>query len=193
MILSSARYAIIVGDMTSQLDAQFGRCVEPARLNAAEATRLPSTLFLLSNETASYLSRLIEMSRDRSRFSHFPFDDFAILWVVNEKGEILVALEEAVVDGSSKIFPLPKNLASAYSELGRIPVYSKLGHPALVGCQAARIAGEIICDLYEDPSVWYLNNRSGRYGVNVGRTPQQLANVAAEFAQFGIQFQPDFF
>jgi hypothetical protein len=135
------------------------------------------------------------MALDRSRFSCFPFEDFAILWVVNDEGEVLIALEEGILaeqDGGPISFPLPKNLASAYSKLGQAPVYSKLGHPALVGCQPARIAGEIICDLDENPSLWYINNRSGRYGVNVGRTPQQLANVAAVFAQFGIQLQPDF-
>jgi hypothetical protein len=109
---------------------------------------------------------------DKSRFSCFPFEDFAILWVVNDKGEILIALEEGILaeqDGGSISFPLPKNLASAYSKLGQAPIYSKLGHPALVGCQPARIAGEIICDLDENRSLWYINNRSGRYGVNVGR------------------------
>jgi len=179
--------------MTDFLDARFGLCVEPIRLNGAEETHLPSTLFHLSGETALCLTRLIEMSRVQSKFSHFPFDDFAILWVVNEKGEILIALEEAVVDGSTKNFPLPKNLASAYTELGRPPGYSKLGHPALVGGAAARIAGEIICDLGQNPGVWYINNRSGRYGINVGRTPKQLANAAAEFAQLGVHLQTDFF
>jgi hypothetical protein len=124
------------------------------------------------------------MSLDKSNFSCFPFNHFAILWVVNQSGEVLIAIEEGIVakDGNSIVFPLPKAVALAYS---------KLGHPTLVGCQPARIGGEIFCDLGED--MWYINNKSGRYGVNLGRTPQQLENVAAMFAQFGIRLRTVFY
>jgi hypothetical protein len=76
---------------------------------------------------------------DKSRFSCFPFEDFAILWVVNDKGEILIALEEGILaeqDGGSISFPLPKNLASAYSKLGRAPILFEAGTSRISGLPA---------------------------------------------------------
>jgi hypothetical protein len=131
------------------------------------------------------LQNFMTMSLNKHRFSCFPFRHFAILWVVNESGEILIAIEEGIFAGQN--FPLPKTLVST-----RAMAYSKLGHPALVDCKPARIAGEIMCDLEDGAGEWYINNRSGRYGVNVGRTLEQLVNVADEFARFGIKLQPDF-
>jgi hypothetical protein len=176
--------------MTANLDAQFGHCVTPVRINIAEGNHYPSTLFSLNGQTAPRLRRFIDMSSERDRFANFAFQDFAILWVVNASGEILIAIEEGVVlYGTEVTFPLPIVLGPS---LAQIPSYSKLGHPALVACQGARIAGEILCDFDQNSSQWYINNRSGRYGLNLGRTPQQLANVATEFAQFGIVLQQDF-
>jgi hypothetical protein len=83
---------------------------------------------------------------DKSRFSCFPFEDFAILWVVNDKGEILIALEEGILaeqDGGSISFPLPKNLASAYSKLGQC---SLLGH-VFISAVEGRPLREIIGDI----------------------------------------------
>jgi hypothetical protein len=171
--------------MTAQLDAQFGQCV-PAVVYPAEQNYQPSTLFLLSASTAPRIRQFVTMSSDRHRFSCFPFAEFAILWAVNAEGEILIAIEEGVLTERNSLFPLPKTLAAKR-------VYSKLGHPTLVNRQPARIAGEIICDLGVNHAEWYINNRSGRYGVNVGRTAQQLHNVAVEFAKFGIELQPDFY
>lgn len=122
-------------------------------------------------------------------FACFPFVDFTILWLVNATGEILVAIEEGVRDegrfsGDTSLFPLPNVIKSDYV---------KLGHPSLVGCEAARIGGELVCDLEVNPPQWYLTNRSGRYGLNLGRTEEQLANVADELGKLGIRVGVMFF
>jgi hypothetical protein len=171
--------------MTAQLDAQFGQCVAPALVYPAEQNYQPSTLFWLNVLTAPRIKQFMTMSLDTHSFSCFPFGEFAILWAVNANGEIAIAVEEGVLSGPNSLFPLPKTLA-------RTRAYSKLGHPTLVNRQPARIAGEIICDLGVTPREWYINNNSGRYGLNLGRTVQQLQNVAAEFAMLGIQLKTDF-
>jgi hypothetical protein len=94
----------------ANLDAQFGNCVTPVRINIAEGNHYPSTLFSLNGQTAPRLRRFIDMSSERDRFANFAFQDFAILWVVNASGEILIAIEEAVVSqvyGTEVVFPLP--------------------------------------------------------------------------------------
>jgi hypothetical protein len=67
--------------MTANLDAQFGHCVTPVRINIAEGNHYPSTLFSLNGQTAPRLRRFIDMSSERDRFANFAFQDFAILWV----------------------------------------------------------------------------------------------------------------
>jgi hypothetical protein len=177
--------------MSAQLDAQFGRCEAPVRFNDDEEQWRPRTMFVLDRSTAHRIGNLIEISRrDSSQFPSLVFSDFTILYLVADRGDILIAIEEGVPrtqafsrSESPALFPLPNAIKSAYI---------KLGHPALVGCQPARIGGEIICDLDETPPQWYISNRSGRYGLNLGRTPQQLANVAEEFAKYGIRLNLDF-
>ena len=175
--------------MASSLDAQFGACLAPGRCSQEEADLQPLTMFILRQDTASRITDLITISqKDPQRFPCFPFDDFTILYVVDSKGQIIVAIEEAALprhSQRSKLFPLPKVLHEEYRTQNP-PLYSKLGHPALVGAQPARIGGEIRCDFGRKPPGWYITNGSGRYGVNLGRTPQQLINVAAEFAKYGI-------
>lgn len=177
--------------MSDDLDAKFGRCEAPVRFNNDEATLAPRSLFTLDHYSARHIVDLVRVSqRQIHNFSCFPFNDFTMLWLVSGGGEILIAIEEGVYRGGNLVeavgptlFPLPNAIKSEYV---------KLGHPALVGCQPARIGGEIICDLEEDPPQWYITNRSGRYGLNLGRTPQQLANVAGEFLIHGIQLKVDF-
>jgi hypothetical protein len=163
----------------SGLDAKFGPCVEPVYFNDAERSIVQLTIFELDAPSARRIARFIEMSKDKGRFSIYPFVDFSLLWLVTEYGEIRIAVEEGVLPESTsgeKRFPLPNAIKRNYV---------KLGHPALVQGAHARIGGEIGCDLETDPAQWYITNRSGRYGVNLGRTEAQLANVAAEFAKLG--------
>jgi hypothetical protein len=85
-------------------------------------------------------------------------------------------------------FPLPTALKRA------LPTdYVRLGHPALVGGKAARIGGEIFCKLDKTQPRWYISNGSGRYGVALKRTEEQLANVAEEFAKLGIDLKVEFY
>jgi hypothetical protein len=174
--------------MTSKLDERFGRCEKPGRPFSREEQNLkPQTLFSLSADSASHIDQLIRASQrgNRNKFSCSAVSDFTIIWLVTESGNILVSFEEGVLNTGNSVthFPLPTALKKAATN---DPDYIRLGHPALVSAQAARIGGEIFCQLNEDPPQWYISNRSGRYGIGLNRTEQQLQNVAEEFDKVGI-------
>lgn len=115
------------------------------------------------------------------------FREMPILWLVDEAGAIVFALEEVVsVDTGSVQYP-------RFRKLRVNDPYGKLGHPALVGSPfRARIGGELFYDPGPGFACWVLTNRSGRYGINLGRTPRQLENVATVFQAHGIQARPYF-
>jgi hypothetical protein len=58
------------------------------------------------------------------------------IWAVDMAGQILFAMEELVLNGEPKGIPKHQPMELTINA-------DKLGHPALVGCAAARIGGEI--------------------------------------------------
>jgi hypothetical protein len=89
--------------MNDYLDNRFGACVPPTPIYQAEGTYQPLTLFTLNEVSASRLAAFVEMSADNSNFSRFPFDHFAILWVVDRTGDVLIAIEVGVVQRNGNV------------------------------------------------------------------------------------------
>ena len=126
-----------------------------------------------------------------------------ILWIVDLDGSIRFAIEE-YVDGDDPTniteewyqdIPYHKNTgAERYRSL--LPKSSKLGHPSLVGGNAARIAGEIY--FFSSPTKenleWRINASSGRYGVwhkSAQRKVEHLRNVQYKFLSHRIGLRID--
>ncbi len=63
---------------------------------------------------------------------------------------------------------------------------AKLGHPTLVGCDSARIGGEL--RWVESESAWKINDASGRYTYSqADRTSDMLRNVQKSFDTNGTK------
>ena len=61
----------------------------------------------------------------------------------------------------------------------------KLGHPTLVGGDAARIGGEV--RWVESEKAWKINDASGRYSSQADRSPDMLRNVQKSFSNSGTK------
>lgn len=122
-----------------------------------------------------------------------------ILYLVDEIGLVRFAIEEAVEED-----PSGKSVGRDYRRLD-IPFFSKLlrtdkklGHPVLVGCGGARIAGQIMFQPADDPGktpYWTIDAWSGRYGRMVvagRREPRHVEHVIAEFQRYDIELQNAF-
>ena len=111
------------------------------------------------------------------RVDQFLVLDVIILWLVDQNGDIIFAIEEAVADGLPLDVPRHRR---AEHKVGK----AKLGHPALIAGRKARVAGEI----YYDPrdNVWKINMNSGRYSAAYDRSLKHLSNVRMRFADFAI-------
>jgi len=120
-----------------------------------------------------------------ARISSFLTNDIAILWVVNDAGDVLFAVEELVQDGRPAKVPRHKTIEFFRGA-------PKMGHPALVRCANARIGGEIYFNADGIPPGWVITNESGRYGMHPSRTPTHLHNVRLLFASMGIEMKEFF-
>ena len=68
----------------------------------------------------------------------------------------------------------------------------KLGHPSLIKCANARIAGEINFDMNAATPGWVISNKSGRYGLRKSTTQAHLDNIVSVFSKYGITLTPYF-
>lgn len=141
----------------------------------------PRSLTRLDDRTAPPLKRAMEDIAAGWRIGEVLVKDVSFIWLVDISGQIWIAVEELVVGGQSLGVPKLRHTKA-----------DKLGHPALVNCGNARIAGEIICDFDPDPPEWLINNLSARYGTHRSRTDLHLQNVAKVFARFGITLTSKF-
>jgi hypothetical protein len=115
-------------------------------------------------------------------------NDVIFIWVVDRTGEIFVATEELVLDYLPTWLVKHQTMRLTRGE-------NKLGHPALISCEAGRIGGEIKflrASQTRKNDLWVINNGSGRYGLHPNRTEKHLSNVAARFLSFGMKFLIDF-
>lgn len=169
-----------------ELDKKYGIVVLPTRRTASEVSFRPKSVFEFDDEGSCRLKNLIDLVEDEYYFSYCLYSDFTILWLIDRGGKLIISLEETLIDGqSSGSYPLPRFVDRQNPIRER-----KLGHPALVGGEGARIGGELKYDPMRKD--WYLSNASGRYGVNLGRTEEQLEEVAKLFRNRGFRIETDF-
>jgi hypothetical protein len=175
------------------LDAKFGVLLSPQRAGAApsnvyqwERDFAPASLALLDTDPAASLKKLMLDISNGWKLGKVIVHDLLIIWLVDAVGGIWFALEELVCDGIGTERP-------RHQTLGITSTQAKLGHPALINCSAARIAGEIYFDYGASDPSWIINNKSGRYGRDTSRTKAHLESVVLVFDGYGIKLSPDFF
>ncbi|MCB4770841.1 hypothetical protein LGR54_19700 [Ancylobacter sp. Lp-2] len=196
------------------LDELYGEVVIPARVGEAERALRPKSLsWLLDGWSARALAAHMDTVRASSMgtvLGRF----LPVLWVVEATGGVRFAFEEIVAapdeeeagrglpqappgqagqvdwQNAEHIGPKPATLP--------LPIgHEKLGHPSLFHDhdKVGRIGGELIWD--ERYGLWFLTNRSGRYGGFRARpdlrTPQHLENAARLFRRHGVNVTAYFY
>lgn len=142
----------------------------------------PKSLIKLSPTTAGVVRALLEFTQVGSVAAHIVMGAVIYLWLVDIHGALWFALEENMhVMNSDNRFPALRDLQIRMG--GRL----KLGHPSLIvgAMKSARFGGELQYDPSDGPD-WVVTNRSGRYGLNKGKTDTHLYNVAQAFRELGI-------
>ena len=173
-----------LGNPNCPFDDFFGEVLEPKKVSEVERSHLPSSLFELTDESASILSRYMDVANDGFSISRVLHELLPILWILDERGRILLSVEEVFDQITNfKRFPLARGI--------EVPEgFYKLGHPSLIKVKRkrARIAGELIYDPDEEFGIkgWVLTNSSGRFGYGAARKEEHLLNVASAFDAFGI-------
>lgn len=130
----------------------------------------------------AYLERVSEL-----RLANVFPEVYAVLWIVDEDGDLWFAVEEVVDAQGNLIGVFPKETQAQPLS------YFKLGHPTLVGAESklARIGGEVVFDP-DDPKgsghKFCVTNDSGRYGARPGQREEHLAAVTGKFADNGLYF-----
>jgi hypothetical protein len=168
------------------LDRNFGDAINPNRVEPLEGSMKPLSYNILSKDTAKILRDLMMSATCDLKISEYTHRCLPILWLIDESGNIIIALEEVYIS-SDRDFLHPRFKGQDLSDM-----QARLGHPALVGGKAARIGGELIFDPGATPPTWVLTNESGRYGLRSGRTRQHLENAAAAFRALGIELDAFF-
>jgi hypothetical protein len=158
---------------------------------AWEATIPPQSLTCLrsirqvDDERADVLAAMFAAQSGCLISSYF-FMASTIIWIIDEDGFLNIAVEEAAHPHADRpTIPILLDNRSGSND------WRKLGHVSLLKPpHLGRIAGEII--LRRDQSLWELNNSSGRFGLNCGRTREQLVAVAKVFTSYGLRVDIDF-
>ncbi len=170
----------------ADLDKEFGECrMSSLPISAREAITNPISLQELSDQTGPELKNLMDSVKTGAlMLLKVLFKQFPILWIMNEDGKILFALEEVVdIKTGQLLYPLARKFNM---DLLRDKI-EKLGHPSLIPHgqeKKARIAGEMYFD--EGQRDWIISNRSGRYGLHADVTSEHLNNIAARFKKYNI-------
>lgn len=170
------------------LDVDFGPC-QAARgnISPAEMQHSPESLQVLDQSSGAQLRAYMGTVAGLS-IPQIIHNYCVVLWLVDEEGTILFALEELIhaIDGTL-VAVRPRG------DWGNIPNTVKLGHPSLLQDpqKRARIGGEIRFD--RERNLWEINNYSGRYGTRAHQTLSHLQNVAQKFNEIaGIVLEPEF-
>lgn len=168
------------------LDELFGELVEPNWISEKEKTVTPLSLQELSEISAVPLQQFMQATASLLGVTAYVYCELPILWVVNDEGKILIAVEE-IVEAQTVNFKRPR-LRDTAVDAG----FERLGHPALVQAKSARIGGEILFDVRAASPHWIITNGSGRYGLLRNRKSEQLEAVVQKFSEFGISLKPYF-
>jgi hypothetical protein len=177
----------------SELDTIFGEPRPPnqpapraSEWNADQLrTYVPMSLVTLDEENGKNVAKLFLAAK------HGPNDQvlkgLAVIWLIDEAGNIRLALEEISeadsfwYEAENKGTPAP----TWFPEAEELPPVRKLGHPTLIDHGSARIGGEIEPNFASDRAEVdfdaFVNNKSRRYGNE--RSLKQYAEVARLFHQ----------
>lgn len=168
------------------LDEHFGPLIPPrGTVERWEREFKPVSLSCLNAKSAKFLKEAMDEILAGWLVGKVLTDDVLIIWLVDRDGEVRFAVEELVHDGRGTGRPKHQTLPLTTTS-------PKLGHPALIDAERARIGGEIYLDWRVDPARWIINNKSGRYGRHSSRKREHLANVARKFKAHGIELDLEF-
>lgn len=167
------------------LDTDFGPLLPPQKRDPSLPawkpweTTAPASKTVLDATSAPQLAQFTMAVMENWALGQACVRDLLILWVIDEEGRFTYAWEELVVEGKPQQVPRHNRLELTHR-------CDKLGHPSLVGCGEARIAGELYLDETGSSVAWVLNNKSGRYGLHPTRTPHHLRRVADMLRDAGV-------
>ncbi|WP_417818795.1 hypothetical protein [Tritonibacter scottomollicae] len=173
----------------SDLTDLYGELVEPNPIlgfSTFEAQKTQVSLTVLDVVSAPNMQQLMNVVSSDFRPATFNFWTTPLLWLVDAKGRILFALEEMFFDKDDEY------IGAKHRKLSVPDGGYRLGHPAFVGAQKARISGEIFFDRSAGSARWMITNGSGRYGIGRGRTERQLENVARRFKALNLSLETKF-
>ncbi len=177
---------ILRTSMDTDMDTRYGCALPPAfPVSHAEVRYVPKSCEKLDQASGIRLKALMDEVTQGVKFSKITFWSIAVLWIMDECGDIHFAVEEVVDSRGNLAFPLPFQVDIPFGK-------SKLGHPALVRGANARIAGEIYFDMNASPATWTISNKSGRYGLRKTTVLSHLENVAKIFNGYGIPMDVEF-
>ena len=179
-----------------EIDLIYGVARPPAGsgVRSWETSRHPSSMLTYAASSAlsksGDLMSFMRTAQEGCLVTGYLLDSVKLLWIIDENADLRLAVEEAChpAKGDEPTIPiLIRNPAGSRD-------WQKLGHPSLLTPpHLGRIGGELI--LRSSAGVtgyWELNNSSGRYGLNCGRTPSQLDACAALFREAGLRIDTDF-
>lgn len=172
------------------LDALYGTALPAGGrggVQPIERRAVPASLCQLTVAGADILRHYMQMVERENQLGRVMMHRAYMLWLIDAEGRLWFALEE-VVDEQSLDLRFVMNLA-----VDQLPAAAaKLGHPALIGGGPARIGGEIVFARRDGRPIWFLSNKSGRYGIVPGRTSAHLDRARALFQSMGIDLVPHF-
>ena len=169
------------------LDELFGpNAPAQGRISNAEKLYRPKSLQALDEKSASFLKGYME-SVTGLLLPVVVHSHCVILWLVDQAGTILFALEELVEEQTGELVAVRPR-----GNWGNIAGTIKLGHPSLLDAEDkhARIGGEI--SFNRTTSQWEITNRSGRYGTRSHQTLHHLQAATEKFKLYGIELIPSF-
>ena len=133
------------------LDALFGELLQPHRVDPLEAQVSPKSMQRLAAHSAELLRAFMNATERGLGVTSYVYCALPILWVADQNGDVLFAVEEVVVEDTREF---------AFPRLPRFRVeqnYQRLGHPALLAGGPGRIGGEIVFDVRAQPAAaWYI-------------------------------------
>jgi hypothetical protein len=189
-----------------ELDQLYGIVVRPARKDKRpngyddwELDTRPASFSILDATSAVPLRAFMTHVAENWAFGSVFVKRAVILYLVDESGLLRYSIEEAVDDnapGRDSGRPY-KRLEIPYLK-GFLRTDKKLGHPALVDCGGARIAGQIMFQPEDETgraAHWTIDARSGRYGRTVNsarRESRHVDNVISMFGRYKIELKNAF-
>lgn len=173
---------IWAGRNSGELDSVFGRLRGPSEVNEWENGRAPHSLVVLD---AAVSSALLEYRRVcQASLLIRAAQAFAFIWAMDVQGHIVIACEELSDEALEYDGEVPHQGYPRRRGIGSHPVEKKkLGHPTLVSCGQARVAGELYLDIDEGNLFWFVNCSSGRYCRQVAPSTSQQSAVHQLFME----------